>query len=107
MQRQNVLAKGVIDLVMAHRTDLYHLPGLAGEVDGHGGDRIRSKVEQMLSKFAMDNDVDVGVVKSKGNGSKKRKVADDDGDGQEAKKVVKAAQETQSGATVSSAIEIE
>ena len=91
---QDTLAKGIVDLVMAHRTELYRLAGLAGEVDGHGGDRIRSKIEQMMRKFAMDNDLDAGVVRNKvtgkGAGAKKRKAEDETGGDKRPKKAVVA-----------------
>ena len=72
-----------MDIVAAHRTELYRIPGLAGEVDGHGGDRIRQKMEQVLKKVAKDNGVNPGVVK--GKAAVKRK----SGDGEMQLQVVK------------------
>ncbi|ORX36590.1 hypothetical protein BD324DRAFT_651081 [Kockovaella imperatae] len=65
-RHSETLITGIIDLVMLHKKELYRLPGLAGEVDGHGADRIRSKVEQILKKLAVDHGLSQGVVKGNG-----------------------------------------
>ncbi|GFZ43879.1 LOW QUALITY PROTEIN: hypothetical protein JCM24511_01599 [Saitozyma sp. JCM 24511] len=45
---QDTLIRGIIDLVSTHRKELYKFPGLLGEVDDHGSDRIKKKVEQLM-----------------------------------------------------------
>ena len=64
---------GMIQTVLQHKGEIYAMPGLAGEVDGHGSDRIRSKIEQVLRRLAKENGMDEGVVKSNGGARGKRK----------------------------------
>lgn len=56
---------------MEHRTELYQLDGIIGEVDGHGNDKTSRCVTRLLKAFAAANNVSEDVVTV----NKKRKAA--------------------------------
>lgn len=68
----DALIGGIIQTVLQHKGEIYATPGLAGEVDGHGSDRIRSKVEQVLRRLAKEHGLDEGVVKASGARGKRK-----------------------------------
>jgi hypothetical protein len=75
INEQDAVIQGIIASAIACRTDIYKREGLVGEVDGHGNDRIRAKMDQILKAMARDYGVGMGDIKgSKGSEGKKRKV---------------------------------
>ena len=87
----------MIEHLLISRSSLYHLPGLAGEVDGHGGNRVSQKVIEQCKQLAKINGMEPKVVQdiiaaSKGRSSKKRAINGDTQAGYKAKRV-KAKQE--------------
>jgi hypothetical protein len=80
---------GIVDLVSTHRKELYKLPGLVGEVDDHGSDRIKKKVDQLMR--GLGGGAGTAVVHSEGGARKKRKANEkaDDGMGVKPVKPVK------------------
>ncbi|RSH86807.1 uncharacterized protein EHS24_005081 [Apiotrichum porosum] len=63
-EHSTIIAEGIINLIMAHRSDLYRLPGIAGIVDGHGNDRTSRKIKQMATQCAKTLGVSEDLVKS-------------------------------------------
>ncbi|RXK36004.1 hypothetical protein M231_06718 [Tremella mesenterica] len=59
------LVQGIIEVVSTYRVAIYARPGLSGEVDGHGSDRIRQKLDQVLKKLAREYgmEADLGARK--------------------------------------------
>ncbi|KLT40940.1 hypothetical protein CC85DRAFT_303720 [Cutaneotrichosporon oleaginosum] len=78
-EHTKILVEGIIQLVQTHRRSLYALPGIVGEVDGHGNDATLRTTYRLLAAFARANGVDPAVVKDK----QKRKVEAKDKDGAE------------------------
>ncbi len=79
---------GLMALVQVHRSEIYRLDGLRGEVDGHWGDRIRSKLDIVLRDLAKAHNVDPAIVE--GSSPRKRKNEDGSGEGKGKSKGVKA-----------------
>ena len=59
---QETLIKGIIESLLSSRPNFYRLPGLDGEVDGHGGNRISTKIIEQCKRIAKDNGMDPKVV---------------------------------------------
>ncbi|KAK4686730.1 hypothetical protein P7C73_g3397, partial [Tremellales sp. Uapishka_1] len=95
-RHQQIVVAVIIDIVVPARTSIYSLPGLAGEVNGHGGEKIRSRVNQILKKMADD----IGVKWSVGSGGTgagtKRKLGSGEGKAK-AKKAKKVEEEEVKG----------
>lgn len=81
---QALLVQGMIELLLQkpNRAALYALPGIVGEVDNNGGDRVNKKIKEILRNLAKTNGVDASVVNAAtekragpGEGSKPRKRA--------------------------------
>jgi hypothetical protein len=58
--------------VYRHRSELYTLPGILNEVDGHGNDRTIRKLDQLLEKAAsgMRFGADARAAKARAKGNK-------------------------------------
>lgn len=54
----------MIELMLqkSSRAALYALPGIVGEVDNNGGDRVNKKIKEILRNLAKDHGVDANVV---------------------------------------------
>ncbi|ORY21101.1 hypothetical protein BCR39DRAFT_508474 [Naematelia encephala] len=69
----------MISTIIQSRSTIYSQPGLRGEVDGHGSDRIRKKMDTVLKKLAMDYGVDGGIVQELGKAGGKKRTASEGG----------------------------
>ncbi|KAK4686731.1 hypothetical protein P7C73_g3398, partial [Tremellales sp. Uapishka_1] len=49
-EHTNIMLRGMVALMLANRSQIYSIPGLA-EVANNGGDRINKKIKQYLQKF--------------------------------------------------------
>jgi hypothetical protein len=56
------VVEGIIAAAYSGRKDIYTLPGLAGEVDDHGCNRISQKIQSILKAFAQTYGLDPKVV---------------------------------------------
>lgn len=59
---KDILKEGIVRLVLANKRELYLLPGIIGEVDGHGNSRTSAKVDSLLKDFAKGTGLDAGVI---------------------------------------------
>ena len=70
--RQAALIKGIVELVIANRSSLYHLPA-PGEMSFNGGSKINDKTQQILRKMVAANGVSLGDVVGEAVGKGKGK----------------------------------
>ena len=58
---QEALTRGMIQTLLTSRSSLYHIPNLAGEVDGHG-DQISKKVIEACKNMAKNAGMDTTIA---------------------------------------------
>lgn len=96
---KHTLQHALIEHLLTSRPAFYHLRGLDGEVDGHGGNRISQKIIETCKKLARDAGMDVGVVQDiidKGKATKAGRKRERDGpEGSPKKSLKRAKQEKQ------------
>ncbi|KAK6910054.1 hypothetical protein I204_04975 [Kwoniella mangroviensis CBS 8886] len=82
------LLRGMVQIILQHRTELYTLPSLCGVSNNHG-DRIRKKTHHMLKQFCelypgseglVEEEIKNlnGMSRSGGGSPKKRKIKDEE-----------------------------
>lgn len=59
---QRRIVEGIILTSYASRKDIYALPGLAGDVDDHGCNRISQKMQSVYKELAKAHGIDLKVV---------------------------------------------
>jgi hypothetical protein len=58
---QQVFARALIAHLLSSGREFLHPPGLAGEVDGHGDNRVSQKVIEVCKRMAVAEGLDKGV----------------------------------------------
>ena len=93
---KHTLRHALIEHLLTSRPAFYHVPGLDGEVDGHGGNRISQKIIETCKKMARDAGMDTGVVQdiiNKGKATKTGSKRERDGPEGSPKKSLKRAKQ--------------